>query len=399
VPLFIVANLFVSNAFGQTEVRLPDGDVTVASWNTSPLFSKINASGGSVIVQPDNSNSTAEVSFQNPSNAGTYLGVELKFIARKGASGGNQRGLNANIRINGVLQGVKVVEDDLTATLSTSTVSWTGLSFTQAQMNTLQVQFLTTGTITGAGGNRRTVEIDFIEATLTYCNTPSTPSTITGLASVCSGTTGVAYSVTNDPNVTTYNWSVPAGATIASGVGTNSITVNFGSTSGNVSVTGTNICGTSGASTKAVTVNALPIAEITNNSGTTELTCTQTLINVTATGAGGGFYSWSGGFSAGTGVAANSFDAPGTYTVTVTDANGCTDQESIVISQKQQVAEHTHGMVVPHRELQQIVSLHRVLTLLLLHQLMVVQTRRVLLSHKILQHQQQVSPITVVQQS
>ncbi|NLN72649.1 MAG: PKD domain-containing protein, partial [Bacteroidales bacterium] len=52
-------------------------------------------------------------------------------------------------------------------------------------------------------------------------------------------------------------------------------------------------------------------------------------INVTATG--GGTYTWSGGSSLTT--ANNSFDTPGTYTVTVTADNGCTATESIVIIQ------------------------------------------------------------------
>src|SRR4029078_3825731 len=72
-----------------------------------------------------------------------------------------------------------------------------------------------------------------------------------------------------------------------------------------------------------------PTAGITNNSGTTELTCNTTSISVTATG--GGTYSWNGGATPTT--ADNSFSAPGTYTVTVTSANGCTDQESITITQ------------------------------------------------------------------
>ncbi len=78
-----------------------------------------------------------------------------------------------------------------------------------------------------------------------------------------------------------------------------------------------------------VSAAAPPSAGITNNTGTTVLTCTTTAISVTATG--GGTYAWDGGATPTT--AANSFNAPGTYTVTVTAANGCTDTESIVITQ------------------------------------------------------------------
>jgi hypothetical protein len=50
----------------------------------------------------------------------------------------------------------------------------------------------------------------------------------------------------------TYNWTVPAGATINSGQGTNAINANWGTTAGNVSVTASNSCGISVARNLAV---------------------------------------------------------------------------------------------------------------------------------------------------
>jgi poly(hydroxyalkanoate) depolymerase family esterase len=64
------------------------------------------------------------------------------------------------------------------------------------------------------------------------------PYAISGLQAVNINQNGVTYSVTNTSG-STYNWTVPAGATIASGQGTNSITVNFGTQSGYVEVTET----------------------------------------------------------------------------------------------------------------------------------------------------------------
>jgi uncharacterized repeat protein (TIGR03803 family) len=84
---------------------------------------------------------------------------------------------------------------------------------------------------------------------------------ITGLASVCSNQTSVAYSVANNPG-TVYTWILPASATIASGAGTNAITVNFnGTPSGTqiIKVTGNNI-GT--CKTKTITVNAAPTVTV-----------------------------------------------------------------------------------------------------------------------------------------
>jgi len=61
---------------------------------------------------------------------------------------------------------------------------------------------------------------------------------VNGLQTVSANQTGVTYSVTATSN-TTYTWTVPAGANITSGQGTNQITVTFSITSGNVSVTET----------------------------------------------------------------------------------------------------------------------------------------------------------------
>ncbi|MGZ3942109.1 MAG: T9SS type A sorting domain-containing protein, partial [Bacteroidia bacterium] len=64
------------------------------------------------------------------------------------------------------------------------------------------------------------------------------PYTISGPQSVIVAQTGVTYSVTNTSG-STYYWTVPAGATIVSGQGTNFITVNFGTQAGYVEVTET----------------------------------------------------------------------------------------------------------------------------------------------------------------
>jgi hypothetical protein len=74
------------------------------------------------------------------------------------------------------------------------------------------------------------------------------------------------YSVAAVPTVTTYNWTLPIGWSIVSGVGTNVITVNVAYTaqSGNITVTGTNSCGSTTTSSLAVTVT--PPAPIAPNS-------------------------------------------------------------------------------------------------------------------------------------
>lgn len=75
-----------------------------------------------------------------------------------------------------------------------------------------------------------------------FFNILHSPVTISGSATVAPSSAGIIYSV---PFVSgnTYTWTVPPGSGIVSGQGTNAITVNFGSSPGNVSVTETNTSG------------------------------------------------------------------------------------------------------------------------------------------------------------
>ncbi|MEI6766474.1 MAG: glycine-rich protein [Bacteroidota bacterium] len=86
----------------------------------------------------------------------------------------------------------------------------------------------------------------------------TTPGAINGLSAVCSGQSGVIYSISAVPGATSYNWSLPAGATITAGAGTTAITVTFGSNPGNVSVTASNSCGTSNPSNLSVSMSSVP---------------------------------------------------------------------------------------------------------------------------------------------
>jgi hypothetical protein len=56
-------------------------------------------------------------------------------------------------------------------------------------------------------------------------------------------------------NATTYNWTVPTGASITAGQGTTTITVTYGNVSGNICVDASNSCGTSLPGCISVTVS------------------------------------------------------------------------------------------------------------------------------------------------
>ena len=96
--------------------------------------------------------------------------------------------------------------------------------------------------------------------TLAISKNPATPAVITGTASVCANQAGVAYSTTAVAGLT-YTWTVPTGASIVSGQGTNSIVVNFGANAGTVSVKANNACGSSAVRSFTVAKVACRISE------------------------------------------------------------------------------------------------------------------------------------------
>lgn len=184
------------------------------------------------------------------------------------------------------------------------------------------------------------------DMTFTTCQPPAAAGSITGPASVCQGQSGVVYSTPVIQYATSYTWTVPAGATIVSGTGTNIITVDYSisATSGNVTVEGTNSCSTGTSSTLAVTVYNIPVPTITGpathclNAGNVTYTTETGMINYTWTVSSGGTivsgtgtssivvqwtlagaqtvtvnYSNAGGCEA---------SSPATYTVTVNDIPG-----------------------------------------------------------------------------
>ncbi len=158
---------------------------------------------------------------------------------------------------------------------------------------------------------------------------------ISGDDSVCSGQTGVIYSVAPIAGATDYSWTVPIGATITSSDTTNTIAVTFGplAISGNVTVQGTGTCSNGSTSTFTVivnqppTVNFVPNQTVCNNEQTMPVIFTGTMPGTT--------YSWTNTDST-IGLAANGtgninpFTAINTTaltiiaTITVTPtANGC----------------------------------------------------------------------------
>ncbi len=97
------------------------------------------------------------------------------------------------------------------------------------------------------------------ERSLTIAMIPATPTSITGLDTVCAGTTN-SYSTSTLFGATTYTWTVPSTVTLQSGQGTSSIVLKFGSTAGTraIKVKAGNACGTTSNFTKNVQAVTCP---------------------------------------------------------------------------------------------------------------------------------------------
>jgi hypothetical protein len=90
---------------------------------------------------------------------------------------------------------------------------------------------------------------------------PSAAGSVTGPTPVCQGQAGVSYSVNPVLNATSYDWTLPAGAIIVSGLNTENITVDFSTSasSGNIRARGVNACGNGAWSPNLnISVNRLP---------------------------------------------------------------------------------------------------------------------------------------------
>ncbi|GAB3707639.1 hypothetical protein GCM10027592_41970 [Spirosoma flavus] len=167
--------------------------------------------------------------------------------------------------------------------------------------------------------------------------------TLTG-ANGCSSTASIGISADQTPPSISIS---PVSATLTcatptvslSVVGSGSLRWNTGATTPGISVsaigtysvtlTAANGC-TATAQAQVVQDNSVPLARILSPASTT-LSCTTTSISLTATG--GGTYRWDDNSTS----AVRSVTASGTYSVTVTSANGCTVTTSVQIFQDNSV--------------------------------------------------------------
>lgn len=141
---------------------------------------------------------------------------------------------------------------------------------------------------------------------------PQLSGSISGPDTVCqSATIGVNYTVSGAAD-NTYNWNLPSGWNLSSGAGTPSAVLSLGS-SGTLTVSAQNECGTGNSLSLDVAVVDTPT-----------VTITQTGNDLTATGAQS--YEWylNGQLIQGSTAATYTATQTGNYTVVGTNAEGCT---------------------------------------------------------------------------
>jgi len=101
---------------------------------------------------------------------------------------------------------------------------------------------------------------------------PAASGPVIGSGSVCAGSSAVVYSVAPITFASSYEWTVPVGATIVSGAGTSSIIVDFAinASSGIIKVFGVNDCGSGIVSPNfSIQVNPIPSTPVISQYGDT----------------------------------------------------------------------------------------------------------------------------------
>lgn len=157
---------------------------------------------------------------------------------------------------------------------------------------------------------------------------------VTGGGTYCTGGTGLAVGLSGSQVGISYQLKLNGNnvGTAVAGTG-NAISFGIKTAAGTYTVQAT-VTGTTCTASMTGSVNLViasnPTASIINNTGTTVLSATVVQISLTATG--GTSYSWSNGTIIVGGSANYIVTVPGTYTVTVTNASGCSSTVSLTIT-------------------------------------------------------------------
>ena len=204
---------------------------------------------------------------------------------------------------------------DISVTLGTAPYTYTWSNGASTEDLTDLCVGMYTVTVTDDNGCSNTSTFDL--------NEPNGPvlGTMAGVFSFCDGAgpESISNTITGGTAPYTWNWSAPATSTNASSTTWNAAPGTYIIT---VTVTDDNNC--SDVATQTVTVHPLPTA----NAGADVTICSGETTTLTASG--GGTYVWSNGPTTASNPVSPTTNT--TYTVTVTDTNGCTDTDQVTVT-------------------------------------------------------------------
>lgn len=328
-----VANIVIGTRLSAAS-GIPDGAiVTGFTANTITMSTNATANGSRTITP--RSSIYAFVTGTAPNRQFIVQWTQAKRYSSSGENINLQMILNEG-NANPILQTLQVIYGTNTATSAsaletqvglkgattadfnarTSTSTWAAT--TAAAANTDHVRF--SNTLNPASG---------LTFTWSPCTAPpAAPGSISGTSPVCAATTAT-YSLAAVSGATTYNWSYSGtGATFTTPTSSPSVTITFaaGATSGTLSVTAANLCGTNvTVSSLPITINPAPAASISYPASSYCISTSGT-VAVNQTGTGGGTYTVNPAagltINGGNGTITPSTSTAGIYTVTYTFTNG-----------------------------------------------------------------------------
>lgn len=242
--------------------------VTNYNWTAPAGTSIISGQGSSSISLQYNSGYTGGVLSVNATNAcGTSANRTLTLSLNTPATPSVISGQNSGVCNSTQLHSVTNV-----AGMTYNWVAPTGATILTGQgTNQVSVNYgssFISGNLSVTAGNNCSTSAARIRSMKAQ---PNQPGTISGPTAVCTGQSGVSYSIVPVTGATSYNWLAPTGAVIASGQTTTNVTVNYG-TSANTSslrVQARNACGNTAYRSLSVTSSVCPkISDFEQSSST-----------------------------------------------------------------------------------------------------------------------------------
>ncbi|MDP3929514.1 MAG: SBBP repeat-containing protein [Bacteroidota bacterium] len=198
-----------------------------------------------------------------------------------------------------LINGIRTLCNGTSATFTVTNVSgntyawtfpsgWSGAGTTNSTTRTVgflsdTIRVKAVNTTTGCSSEERKLFVQVFQI-------PAMPGAIQGPSQACRSLTN-NYSVDSVSFATSYNWTVPTGWSIISGAGTRSILVSAGTSSGNMTVTASNLCNTSSQRSLAVTSAPAP-AQASNINGPTSLCAGAANLTYSVTAVSGVQYRW-----------------------------------------------------------------------------------------------------------